>query len=258
MNFIQLVNFYLLLSKSIRVGDFKLFCYILPKMTNLFFIFNQPNYARWMVKYHDNILKLDETHPDLKIDFESGSFGIKRTSKNFSRQPIDLTLEQTINADASKRLTGVIHFTNSISARQRWAKSHSLRSTIISHVLENISLKSRQDISNELEKSKIEKASSAVQKCVVIIKNYINPFDQTIDPNVLFNILTGKVASTETTNFLLNVQIKGNELREKFISNCAIDSSRFEKPIEKQKILNFSQENIKKKKLALLLGKYRK
>ncbi|KAE9521357.1 hypothetical protein AGLY_018237 [Aphis glycines] len=251
MNFIQLVDFYLLLSKSIRVGDFKLFCYILPKMTNLFFIFNQPNYARWMVKYHDNILKLDETHPDFKIDFESGSFGIKRTSKSFSRQPIDLTLEQTINADASKRLTGVIHFTNSISARQRWAKSHSLRSTIISHVLENIGLKSRQDISNELEKSKIEKASSAVQKFVVIIKNYINPFDQTIDPNVLFNILTGKGASTETTNFLLNVQIKGNELWKNLFQ---IDSSRFEKPIEKQKILNFSQENIKKK-ISTTVGK---
>jgi len=72
-----------------------------------------------MVKYHDNILKLDETHSDLKIDFENDSFGIKRTSKSFSQQPIDLTLEQTINADASKRLTGVIHFTNSISARQR-------------------------------------------------------------------------------------------------------------------------------------------
>lgn len=123
--------------------------------------------------------------------------------------------------------------------------------------MENIGLKNRQDISNELEKSKIEKASSAVQKFVVIIKSYINPFNQSIDPNILFNILTGKGASTETTNFLFNVQIKGNELHEKCISNCAIDSSRFEKPIEKQKILNFSQENIKKK-LALMLGKYKK
>jgi len=43
-------------------------------------------------------------------------------------------------------------------------------------------------------------------------------------------------------------------LREKFISNCAIDSSRFEKPIEKQKILNFSQENIKKK-IGTTVGK---
>jgi len=46
-----------------------------------------------MVKYHDNILKLDETHPDLKTDFENGSFGITRTSKSFSQQPIDPTLE---------------------------------------------------------------------------------------------------------------------------------------------------------------------
>lgn len=248
MNFIQLIEYYFILSKRIRVGDFKLFCYILPKITNLFFMFNQPNYARWMVKYHDNILKLDETHPDLKVDFENGSFGIKRTSKSFSRQPIDLTLEQTINADASKRLTGIIHFTNSISARQRWAKSHGLRSTIISHVLENIGLKNRQDISNELEKNKIEKATAAVQKFVVTIKNYIDPFDLSIDPNILFNITTGKGASIETTDFLLNVQTNGNKLREKFISDCSIDSTRFEKPIQKQKILSFSNDNTKKKK----------
>lgn len=30
MNFIKLVDFYLILSKSIRVGDFKLFCFKLP------------------------------------------------------------------------------------------------------------------------------------------------------------------------------------------------------------------------------------
>ncbi|KAF0748896.1 Uncharacterized protein FWK35_00021465 [Aphis craccivora] len=207
----------------------------LKKLINLYSKFqNSPNYARWIVKYYDNILKLDETHPDLKIDFENGSFGIKRTSKSFSRQPIDLTLKQTINADASKRLTGVIHFTNSISARQRWAKSHSLRSTIIIHVLENIGLKNRQDISNELEKSRIDKASSAVHKSVATIKNYINPFDQSIDPNNLFNILTGIGASAETTNFLLNVQIKGNELREKYGTMYKTDKSSLMKILEQK------------------------
>lgn len=110
MNFIKLVYNYLILCKNIRVGDFKLFCYILPNITNLSFIFNQPNYAQWMVKYHGNILQLDKSHPDLKVDFENGSFGIKL--KSFSRQPIDLTLEQMIIVNASKRLTEVIHFTN--------------------------------------------------------------------------------------------------------------------------------------------------
>lgn len=64
-----------------------------------------------------------------------GTFGVKRTDKPYSRQPVDLTLEQTINADAANKLSGVSHMTNSISARQRWCKSHTLRSTIISHMM---------------------------------------------------------------------------------------------------------------------------
>ncbi|GFU94344.1 uncharacterized protein TNCV_4368181 [Trichonephila clavipes] len=71
----------------------------------------------------------DVAVPDLR-DFQK-DFGIKRTNKPFSRQPIDLTLEQTINADAARTLTGITHLTNSISARQRWARSHDIRSTII-------------------------------------------------------------------------------------------------------------------------------
>lgn len=77
-------------------------------------------------------MKVAETHPDLFEGFQQGYFGIKRTAKQFSRQPIDLVLDQTINADAARRLTGVIHFTNSISARQRWARNYDARSTIIS------------------------------------------------------------------------------------------------------------------------------
>lgn len=118
MSYIYLINYYHMLSRSIRTGDFALFKYILPKITNLFFVFNQPNYARWLVKYNDNLLKIDETHPEIAEAMQKGYFGIQRTEKPFSRQPIDLTLEQTINAEAGKRLVGIINFTNSISARQ--------------------------------------------------------------------------------------------------------------------------------------------
>ncbi|GFW81163.1 uncharacterized protein TNCV_4805311 [Trichonephila clavipes] len=84
-------------------------------------------------------------------------FGIKRTNKPFSRQPIDLTLEQTINAYAARTLTGIAHLTNSISARQRWARSHDIRSTIITHVLEEIGITKKQDISTELQPHNIKK-----------------------------------------------------------------------------------------------------
>ena len=86
--------------------------------------FNQPNYSRWSVRRHDNLLRINETHPCLSAEFRNGRFGIKRTSKNFSRMPIYLTLELTINADAASQRTGINSFINSTSARQRWAQSH--------------------------------------------------------------------------------------------------------------------------------------
>ena len=87
------------------------------QVTNYFFTFSHSNYARWLVRYHDNLLKLGETYKDVYDGFKKGCFGIKRTQENFSRLPIDLTLEQTVNADAASQKSGISYFTNSISAR---------------------------------------------------------------------------------------------------------------------------------------------
>lgn len=107
MMYVKFIDYYLMLNFSIRTGDFDMFLYILPELAKFFFIFNQQNYARYLIKYHDNLLKVNDTHPGLREDFEKGSFGVKRTDKPFSRQPVDLTLEQTINADAANKLTGI-------------------------------------------------------------------------------------------------------------------------------------------------------
>ena len=78
------------------------------KLQTFCYIFNQQNYSRYLVKYYDNLLQINETHPGLQIQLEGGSFGVKRTENPFSRQPVDLTLEQTINADAANKLS-LIH-----------------------------------------------------------------------------------------------------------------------------------------------------
>ena len=89
------------MSRSIRTGDLDLFISSLPKITNYFFAFNQPNYARSTVKCHDNHLERPETHPEVYLEFKNKLFEIKRTPKSFSRSSIDLVLEQAINADAA-------------------------------------------------------------------------------------------------------------------------------------------------------------
>nr|CAI5848989.1 unnamed protein product [Callosobruchus analis] len=159
----------------IRTGNFQLFTSVLPKIENLFFAFNQQNYTRYLVKYH-NLFKVDQSHPGLKVQLQMRIFGVKRTDKPYSRQPIDLTLEQTINADAANKLAGVSHTTNSISARQRWCKSHTLRSTIISHTMEQAGLRKGQDITADPQKSRINKNSQQLLNFTANIKQNINPF----------------------------------------------------------------------------------
>lgn len=65
MIYIQLVNYYITLSRSIRMGVFETMISVIPKITNLFFIVNQLNYAGWCVKYLDNLNNISKTHPGL-------------------------------------------------------------------------------------------------------------------------------------------------------------------------------------------------
>ena len=91
--YIDFVTLYHQFSRSTREGDFELYVYTLQMITNLFFSFNQPNYSRWAVRVHDNLLKLKMTHPSLAEEFQNRRIGIRRMSKEFSGMPIDLTLE---------------------------------------------------------------------------------------------------------------------------------------------------------------------
>lgn len=100
-------------------------------------------------------MKVEETHPGLELQLQ-GSFGGKRTDKSFLRQTIDLILEKTINVDVAYKLTGISHLTNSIATRQRWCKIHSIRSTIITHVMDRMGLRKSQDITADLESSRIK------------------------------------------------------------------------------------------------------
>ena len=137
--YIDLMNIYRLLCRATRTGNFNLYLYCLPKITSFFFCFNHQNYARYLTLYKSNLLQLDSTHPEVYQDFANGLFSLARTKKNFSQQPIDLVLEQTVNADSASQLHGITPLTNSIPARLRWTDSHFWCTKRLSNLLEDFS-----------------------------------------------------------------------------------------------------------------------
>ena len=83
ITFIRFVKYYLMLNASIRTSDLELLKYMLPFITNLFFVFNQQNYSRFLVKYHDNLLRIDITHPGLKLLLNMAHLESKELRKLF-------------------------------------------------------------------------------------------------------------------------------------------------------------------------------
>ncbi|KAK4873797.1 hypothetical protein RN001_013157 [Aquatica leii] len=183
------------------------------------------------VMVNEELIANGSTHLGLRANFEKGSFGIKRTEKHFSKQSIDLTLEQTINADAANKLTG----------------NHTIRSTIINHTMKQTGLDKLQDVTEDFKSSRITKSTEQLHRFIDGIKRNINPFDDNLDKEYLYNISTGEAVTEHIENFLFNVEEEGNKKREKFILNCITDPNKFEQAIPILKGHTFADMTNKKK-----------
>ena len=141
-----------LLERAIRTNDLQLYIYTLTPIIDLFFAMNHLNYARWLSKFQLDLMNVDDSHPGLNAILENGSFSIRRTDKQFSRIPIDLTLEQTVNADASSHLSTM---TNNYSARFRWMATNAIRASFVNLIEEMAGLVATKDGTVELQPSRI-------------------------------------------------------------------------------------------------------
>ncbi len=61
--YMQIMQLYSDFERSVRTSNVSLLVTTLPHLAAIFFAFNQPNYARWLVRYHDNLLSIRSTHP---------------------------------------------------------------------------------------------------------------------------------------------------------------------------------------------------
>lgn len=245
MIYVSLFELYQLFERGIRTSDIALYNHATFEICALFFTFNHHNYARWLVRNHNNFVNIDATHPGLSKQFESGALSIRRTPKNFCRSPIDLTLEQTVNANAANKLTGISAFTNNLQARQRWSETHTARTAVISNFLEFVNLIKFNENSDSKYLSNI--FIKQVKKFTEQVLGNINPFDGGLNPQELFNLSSGKAATSETAEFLINVKSIGVKQRDDFIAECCIDRDRFSRPIKRNFVKNFSSQNVKMK-----------
>lgn len=246
--YVRFIEKYQLFEYAIRTSDVDLYINAANDMCPLFFTFNHQNYARWLTRHLDDLINMEMTHPGLSEEFSNGSLSVRRTKNQFCRSAVDLTLEQTINANAANKLKGISAFTNSVDARQKWSETHSVRTAIITRLFDFLGLNKISECQKDY-KSKLFK--DRFTKFTAEICQNINPFNCDLNREKLFNLSTGKAASSETTEFLSNVETIGIEQMQAFIRECKVDASRFERPLRKNVIKNFSSEIFKNKQSSI-------
>ncbi len=242
-----LVEDFQLFSRAIRTNDLDLLIYGLEKMIPLFFATGLHNYSKWMTLYLMNLLNMDQTHPGLKEKLLNGALTISRSNKSFSRTEIDLTLEQTVNADAASRLTGIASMTQNINARRQWNFLRSTRSQIVSTLMDRAGLTVPDETHQELKPTRIKRDAKDLGKIQNAIDSTLNPFSIEQEKETLYCISSGKAASAEVANDLSKIREIGEQWSQEFRDQCNTDGSRFEKPIKRRKIKNFTHDAIKMK-----------
>ena len=128
--------------------------------------------------------------------------------------------------------------------------------TVITHLPEDVGLKQNDDVTHKFKTSHIFMNSTDLCKLMNVISETVDPFPLHTEKEFLVNIATGKSASAETIDFLLDASRTGCDFQKEFIDECVADPSRYEKPIKRQKVWTFSSEGAKvKKKLTDENGK---
>jgi len=239
--YIDYIQQFHLVERAIRTNDIDLYIRSLTDIIGLFFATNHVNYSRWLTKFQLDLLNVDNSHPGLRDILDQGIFTVRRTDKPFSRSPVDLTLEQTINADAASRLTGVTSVTDNYAARLRWMLTKSTRASLASHLQEMAGMVTKEDTSAELKPSRMKRDCSDLGKVISQIKDSFNPFTCEKAPSdTLFNISTGKGTSDEVRDCLLKIPATGKKRHKEFVEACVNDPNRFEQRITKVALKTFA------------------
>ena len=121
---------------------------------------------------------------------------------------------------------------------------HSLSVSILSNLMDGLGLAKKEDVLSDLRTTKMKKNAADIKSIKKAINNTFNPFlPGDLYPSMLYNIGSGKAASSTTAEFLLNVNAQAIEKQNKFIAGCHSNHSRFEmETIKRVKLHTFAEE----------------
>jgi len=230
----------LLLIRSFREANFFLYCQSPAELIPYFFANNNVNYARWLPIHYRDMVTLEQKHPQLAQEFQSGNFVVHKSSRQFSAMAIDQAHEQTnavIKADG-----GVIGVTEDPSALRRWM----IAGPQVSHLVaqyeaacgtkegtEHTSHHEETDRAQRVFLEKVEKLSQAMT-------DMCNPFQE--ESRDLLSLDTKDIAHHTAAELIGTHLEKGKVRFQEFMKGLeGEEESTFYEPIKKNRVDFFRQ-----------------
>lgn len=235
------------LIRPFREGNFLLYCQSLESLLTYFFPNNNVNYARWLPVHLRDILSLEEKHPEVARQFNSGKFVVHKSGRDFSGLAIDQAHKQAnaiIKGDG-----GAIGITEDESALKRWMVS----GPEVSYLNAKYEALSLMKDANELTKH--HEHTRAFQKAFLRKVNNLyavmtemgNPF--TDDSEELVSLDTKNVAHPSAAEMVGQHFQKGKISFEKFYRSLQEwENCIFYEPINKNKTDFFKGLKTKERK----------
>ena len=164
MTYAKIVGLIQLRQCAIKINDIALYSFALFEVTSIFFTTNHHDYGRWMSLYSLDIANLETSQSDLQNVLTEGGFSVSRTRQSFASVPVDMALEQTINANAKNSLKGIMAFADISTAVNRWIVTTSMKSKILNAVLDYADKNISYEESKELRASRIRAEQNHLSK----------------------------------------------------------------------------------------------
>ena len=107
------------------------------------------------------------------------------------------------------------------------------------NVMTKAGLKSSDDVTQSLKPYRVKKDHNDLNQLINFIETTMNPFAMP-SRETLHNIMTGREVSEDVRDDLLGCQQLGEQWHQDFLVGCFGDESRFDRPIRRRKVKNFT------------------
>jgi hypothetical protein len=175
------------LLRATKQNDFDLHLSCVQDMAPLLLATDHQNYARYVTIYFLQMLNLKHSHPSATQLLKAGGFSVSRSRVPACRNPVDQTIEQTINRHAKSK-GGIIGFSRNASAYRRWCMTRHVRAAFVTAALDMAGMAADEDLNQHKELSACEKRNSEqrVQNVVSSFNDFVNSFD--VEEDTLFSL----------------------------------------------------------------------